>query len=236
MQTTRVGARREFLQMVLLQTYFTFVQSLKLLSVSAFLVGIVVAVQAQIGLSVLGKLENLGQILNTVLFREITPLFITIMIIIRSITAITSDIATMKATNEIEALEFMGISIKDYLTGPRIAAGSISFFCMACTFFSISLFGFWAALNFNSNVSFTEILFFFVQTLTPIHLFFFFIKTNLIGAIIVYLACKHGLSLNRATFEIPIVTNKSVVECLIVGISLQIAITAVAYFFFEGGI
>jgi phospholipid/cholesterol/gamma-HCH transport system permease protein len=233
MQRSKKGARREFFQMVLLQTYFTFVQSLKILSISAFLVGIVVAIQAQIGLSIFGKLENLGQILNTVLFREITPLFITILIIIRSITAITSDIATMKATSEIEALELMGIDIKGFLTRPRIIAGSISFFCMACVFFSIALIGFWAALNFNSNVAFGEITFFFIQTLNPSHIFFFFLKTNLIGAIIVHLACKHGLSLQKATFEVPIVTNKSVVECLITGISLQIAITGIAYFFFE---
>jgi phospholipid/cholesterol/gamma-HCH transport system permease protein len=236
MKSTRIGARKEFFQMVLLQSYFTYVQSLKLLIISAILVGVVVAFQAQIGLSVLGKLENLAQVINTILFREITPLFVTILIIIRSVTAITSDIATMKVTSEIEALEFMGISIKDYLTGPRIAAGSISFFCMAFTFFCFAFVGFWAALNFNGDVSFGTILFFFIQTLTPVHIFFFFLKTNLIGAIIIYLSCKHGLSLNNATFEIPIVTNRSVVQCLIVGIALQVLITGIAYFFFEVGI
>ncbi len=223
MENIRIGARKEFFLMVLLQTYFTFIQSLKLLVVSALIIGFVVAVQAQIGLSVFGKLESLGQVLNTVLFREVTPLFITIFIIIRSITAITSDIATMKATNQIEALEFMGIDINDYLVRPRIFAGSISFFCMSFTFFVISLLGFWAALNINSNISLDEIT-------------FFFIKTIIIGGLVVALACKHGLSLQNATFEIPIVTNRSVVQCLIYGIGLQMSFTAIAYLMFEVGI
>ena len=142
----------------------------------------------------------------------------------------------MKATNEIEALEFLGISINEYITKPRIVAGSISFFCMAFTFFLVSVFGFWAALNINSNISFGEISFFFIQTVTPIHIIFFFLKTILIGGIVVSLACKHGLSLEQATFEIPIVTNKSVVQCLITGITLQLVITSIAYFMFEVGI
>lgn len=218
-----------FIQSTLLQVYYTYIQSIHLILMAALTIGIVMAIQAQIGLSFLGRLENLGQILNTIIFREFTPLFITILIIIRSITAITSEIATMKVNKEILALQIMGININYYLILPRIVAGSISFFCMAYTFFLIALVGFWMALNFTSDVSFSSILYFFIITLKPTHIIIFSLKTLLIGAILVQRACKHGLSLKKASFEVPIVTNKSVVECLIIGIALQVTISLFSY-------
>jgi phospholipid/cholesterol/gamma-HCH transport system permease protein len=232
----REGAFKEFTHVVLLQIFYTYVQSIKLLLITGIIIGLAIAFQAQIGLFFLGKMDTLGQILNTILFRELTPLFITILIIIRSITAITSELATMKVTREIEALQIMGISINEYLIYPRVVAGSISFFCMATTFFLIALFGFWLGLNINSYVPFSSILHFFTNTITPMHIIFFVLKTVLLGGFIVHRACKHGLSLKKASFEIPIVTNQSVVDCLIFGIGLQVFLSAVAYFVFQVGI
>ncbi|OUR99547.1 hypothetical protein A9Q84_00575 [Halobacteriovorax marinus] len=236
MNSTKTGAYKEFIQMMLLQVYFTYVQALPLIIVSAFSVGLACAFQANLGLALLGQLENLGQILNTIIFREITPLIVTILIVIRSVTAITSEIAMMKVNREIEALEIMGISIENFLIRPRIVAGSISFFCMAITFFAFCTLGFWLWLNNASGVHLSSLLHYFFITIRPTHVIFFTIKTLLIGAFIVYRACHHGMSLSKASFEVPIVTNKSVVECLILGVSLQVAVTSISYLLFDVGI
>lgn len=221
---------------MLLQVYFTFVQALPLIIISAFAVGFSCAFQAQLGLAILGQLENLGQILNTIIFRELTPLVVTILIVIRSVTAITSEIAMMKVNREIEALEIMGLSTRNFLIRPRILAGSISFFCMSISFFAFSTLGYWLWLNYVSDIHLFSLLHYFFITIRPIHILFFTLKTLLIGAVIVYRACEHGLSLERASFEVPIVTNKSVVECIILGVSLQMAISSISYLIFEVGI
>ncbi len=236
MDKSKLGALKEFFQIMLLQVYFTYVQALPLVIAAALCVGVATAFQAQIGLSYFAQLENLGLILNTILFREITPLFITILIVIRSITAITSEIATMKVNNEIEACEIMGISIQNIIIRPRIVAGSISFFCMSITFFLFACFGFYLWLNFVSDLHLSSLLHYFFITIRPSHVIFFTIKTMAIGAFVVYRACGYGLSLKEAGFEVPIVTNKSVVECLILGVALQVAITSTSYLIFNVGI
>lgn len=229
MKLQGLGEYKEFAKVTLLQVYFTYIQAIPLITIGALAIGSVIAFQAQLGLTFFSRLENIGLILNTILFREVTPLFITILIVIRSITAITSELATMKVNREIDALNKMGISIDKFLIRPRVFAGSISFFCMSLTFFIMAFLGHWFFLNIESNITLASLIHFFSTTVEPIHLIFFVLKTFLIGGFIVHRACYYGLRTERATFEIPIVTNKSVVECLILGVGLQIALTSLSY-------
>ncbi len=226
------GHRREFFRNFLLQTYFTFVQSIMMVSFLGLFSGITIAFQMNFGLALLGNNNQLGKILVFIVFREFTPLATSLILIARSVTAIASEMATIKVQQEIEALEVMGVNVFHYLLAPRIAAGAVSLFCMAMTFWIFALGGGWIGANYNDyfplNQYFTSI----AQAIRPADFPFFIVKTSVIGAIVTHIACKRGLSLQAAPFEVPIVTNRAVVDSLTIAMGIQFVISASYYVLF----
>ena len=220
---------REFLRVTLTQIYFTFIQAIPLIIVIGVASGVAVSFQAKAGLSITGDNSHLGKILVVILFREVCPLFASLLLITRSATAVASEMATMKVGLEIEALEVMGIKVSSYILKPRIVAGTISIFCMAFALFLSSIVGAWLGANFTSYFPAIQLLDSLASSFFPLDIIFFIIKTTIIGALIMRVACLRGLSLNKASFEVPIVTNMAVVDCLFVALSAQAVISGTLY-------
>ena len=106
-----------------------------------FCSGVIVSFQSNMGLSLLGGDSQVGRILVFVLFRELTPIACSIILIARSATAMAAELATIKVQQEVEALHVMGISVYHYLLAPRIVASMVSLFCMAVIFWMFSIAG-----------------------------------------------------------------------------------------------
>lgn len=223
------GQRREFVRVFLRQTYYTYIQAIPLMAVLGVFAGLSVALQARLGLSFMGGNDSLGQIVVMVLIRELAPLMSSLVLIARSATAVASELATMKVQQEIDALLVMGININQYLLGPRILAATVSIFCMAVVFVLAGLVGAWFGTNFWSYFPLFQFLNSISSSLAPLDIFFFFAKTTIIGFAIFYVAIKSGLSLKKAPFEVPIVTNKAVVDSLFMAIALQIFMSGIFY-------
>lgn len=221
--------RREFLRVTLTQVYFTFIQAVPLLLIIGIAAGIAVSFQAKAGLSITGGHSHMGKILVVILLREVCPLFASLLLITRSVTAVASELATMKVGLEIEALEVMGIPVNDYILRPRIWAGTIAIFCMAYGLFLSSLFGAWLGANFTSYFPLEQLMGSLASSIFPEDIFFFILKTTIIGALVMRIACMRGLSLQKASFEVPIVTNMAVVDCLFIALFAQALISGLLY-------
>ncbi len=219
-------------RVVLMQTYFTFIQGIPLLSFISLCVGAAISFQASLGLSIIGAGERLGEIWVFVIFREATPLFTAIFMTARSVTAVASEVATMKQHKEIEALELMGISTIEYVFSPRIAAGMISAFCLATTFAFFSLLGTWLSTNLDNPLNLIEFLSKVSKTFTFADLIFFLLKTTVAGLGIFWIGCLSGLSLKKASFEVPIVTINAVVSSLAFAIFSQLTLSLIFYLIF----
>lgn len=197
---------------LLSQIYFTFLQALWLVAVIAFLVGLGVGAVAAVGLSKFGAAEKLGQVWTGVVFRELAPLLVSFLVIARSGTAVAAETATMKANREIEALEMMGIPAFEFVFSPRILAGSISSFCLATVFMGLSFLGTWLVGDSLTSIPLSDFFYSAYQAFTWDDPLFFFAKTALVGGGAFAIACSKGLSLRKATFEVPIMTTKAVVH------------------------
>ncbi len=223
------GQRQEFLRVFLRQTYYTFNQAIPLMGILGVFAGLSVAFQARLGLSFIGGNDSLGQIVVVVLVRELAPLMSSLVLIARSATAVASELATMKVQQEIEALLAMRINVKQYLLGPRLLAATLSIFCMAICFVFAGIVGAWFGANFWSYYPLFQFLNSISLSLAPADIFFFIAKTTLIGTGIFMVAIKSGMSLHKAPFEVPIVTNKAVVDALFIAIALQIFFSGIFY-------
>lgn len=227
------GHRREFVRNFLLQVYFTFNQAALMVAFLGLASGVAIAFQANLGLALLGGTgDQLGKLLVFIIFRELTPLAASLLLIARSGTAIAAEMATIKVQQEIEALNVMGISVYHYLLAPRIAAGMVSLFCMAATFWAFAMGGGYIGANFDTDFPATQYLTSIAQSLRPADFLLFPIKTMVVGAVVTQIACARGLSLQNAPFEVPIVTNRAVVDSLTAALGIHVTLSAGYYLLF----
>ena len=204
---------KEFSLFVLRQVYYTFNQALFPLCILAILIAVTVSVQAGLGLSVIGASSRIGELWVWMVFRVFGPLLSALLIIARSCTAVTTETAVMKYDKEIEALELMGIPAVDFVFAPRIIAGAISGFCMAFSFVVIAFFWTWLAKNWFASMTLEYLFESVSRAITLDDIIHFVLKTTMVGAGIFWMSCKIGLSLKKASNEIPGLAMHAVIDC-----------------------
>ncbi len=104
------------------QLFLTGIRSLPVLSVVAFFIGMIFAVQTGIELQRFGQEVQVGGAVTVVMLREMGP-FMTALIIAASVgSSIAAQLGTMTVSEEIAALEIMSIDPVRFLVMPRLVA------------------------------------------------------------------------------------------------------------------
>ena len=130
------------------------VRAAPMVALTAFSVGVTLAMQAAHSLESLGAEIYIPDLVMITLLREMGPVLIAVIVIGRSGSAVAAELGTMKVSEEIEALEVMAINPVQYLVVPRFLAMMVML--PALTIFGnyIGILGGWAvcvsALDFNT--------------------------------------------------------------------------------------
>lgn len=123
------------------EIYFTGVMSLLIIVVSAFFMGMVLALQGYYTLQKYGSSEAIGVLVALSLLRELGPVVTALLFAGRAGTAITAEIGLMKATEQLSAMEMMAVSPIARVIGPRFWAGVISMPILATLFSMVGILG-----------------------------------------------------------------------------------------------
>lgn len=138
---------------------FIGVHSLGVCTIAALFLGSVMGYQLIFTLRMFGADALLGGSIGTSFFRELAPVFAAIMVTGRSGAAMAAEIATMRVSEQVDALEVMAVDPVEYLVTPRIWAGflmmpltsvyfalvgSLGAFFIACKVMGLSEATFWA--------------------------------------------------------------------------------------------
>lgn len=97
-------------------------QALGTVGLITFLIGLTLAFQSAHQLRQFGASIFVASLTAVAMFREMGPLMTAILVAGRSGSAIAAEIATMKVSEELDALEVMGISFVRFLVIPRLLA------------------------------------------------------------------------------------------------------------------
>jgi len=108
------------------QIEFIGVSSISVIFLTAFFTGMVEAIQLYSGFHRFGIESFMGYTIFLSICKELGPVFATLMVISRAVSGISAEIGTMKVTEQIDALDVMGVDSKQYLIVPRIIAMLIS--------------------------------------------------------------------------------------------------------------
>ncbi|MFT4585866.1 MAG: phospholipid/cholesterol/gamma-HCH transport system permease protein [Gammaproteobacteria bacterium] len=123
------------------EIYFAGVLSLVIIAISGLFVGMVLALQGYETLQVYGSEEKLGVLVALSLVRELGPVVAALLFASRAGSAITAEIGLMRATDQLTAMEMMGVDPIVRVVAPRFWAGVFSMPLLAALFSAMGIFG-----------------------------------------------------------------------------------------------
>lgn len=117
------------------------VNSLPIVGLICFLIGAIMAMQASYQLERFGAQRFIANLVGVAAMRELAPLMTAILITGRSGSAITAEIGTMKVSEEIDALQVMGLNPTKFLIVPKFLAMLLALPCLTLLAMFIMIFG-----------------------------------------------------------------------------------------------
>lgn len=220
---------RAIFSVVFSQVYYTGVQSLMLISWLAMATSFVVVLQASSQFNILGGTSAIGQMIVTVVVREIAPLLTALIVIARSGTAVASELGNMRVNREVDALEVMGIDPLSYIVFPRLAGGLISVLSLSLYFIYVVIISGFVFSKIFMGLSMGYYVEAIMQVFTFEDVYLFALK-NLFGGLSIFAICSyHGMQVKDGPHEVPQVTTKAVVNSIISVVVFNLLVTILFY-------
>ena len=213
------------------QILFTGLEATGFVSLIAVIVGVLVVVQAQYWLMRLGQAALIGPILTAVVLRELGPLLTNFVVIARSGTAISTELANMKVHGEVRALDAMGVDPFVYLAIPRVLGVAASTFCLTIIFLAVTFIGgyacMWALMlgDIDMGLFFGNI----IGAVTVRDVFSLLAKSLLPGLMTGAICCDEGLGVGGAATEVPIAATRGVMRSVAALFFVSLLVSVAAY-------
>ena len=176
--------------------------SIWIVAFMSFLVGGVVAIQTALNIEspfLPGNLIGFATRQSVIL--EFAPTLISIIMAGKVGSFITSSIGTMRVTEQIDALEVMGVNTYNYLIFPKIVAMTIYPFIIVISMF-LGIFGGYFACVTGGFTTHTDFIDGLQLDFVPFHLNYAFIKTFLFAMILATIPSYHGFFMKGGALEV----------------------------------
>ena len=212
------------------QMVFIGVRAAPMVALTAFSVGVTLAMQAAHSLEQLGAEMYIPDLVMVTLLREMGPVLIAVIVIGRSGSAVAVELGTMKVSEEIEALEVMAINPISFLIVPRFIAMLIMLPALTVLGNYIGVFGGWAVCYFALDVTTAGYIMRALQSATTWDLYSGIIKSAVFAWLIITIACNAGLHVDGGAEGVGQATTASVVQALLAMLVTNAILTALFFF------
>ncbi len=179
-------------------------------AIAAF-VGISVVVQLTFWTGEAGQSQLLGPLLVAVVARELGPVLINIVVLVRSGSAMTTELGVLKINGQVRALEGSGGDPFLHLVMPRILGMVVSTFCLTIVFILVAfasgfLFAAWTGKGSGDLFLFADTV---SNALQPKDVFNILAKSILPALFASACCCIGGLGVGESVTEIPLATQRA---------------------------
>ena len=187
------------------------VEPLWFVGVVAVFVGMSVVVQLTFWMGEVGQSQLLGPLLVAIVARELGPVLINLIVIVRSGSAMTTELGVLKINREVGALEARGCDPFSHLVLPRVLGMAVATFCLTMVFILVAfasgyLFAAWMGKGSRDLLLFADTVSSAVQ---PKDLFNILAKSLLPALIASASCCIGGLGVGASSSEIPQATQRA---------------------------
>jgi len=198
---------REFLH----QSFQIGYKSVPLISVTGFIMGLVLTIQARPSLVNFGAVSLLPGMVAVSLIREMGPVITALICAGKIGSGMGAELGSMKVTEQIDAMEVSSTNPMKFLVVTRVLAATLMIPVLVLYADALGLFGSWAGSNIKGDVSF---VLFCSQAFSHLEFIDFLpavIKTFFFGAVIGLVGCYKGYTAGRGTESVGIAANSAVV-------------------------
>ncbi len=193
------------------QCYLIGYKSFPLVAITGFIMGMVMTLQSRPTLAEFGAESWLPSMVAVSIIREIGPVITALICAGKSGSGIGAELASMKVTEQIDAMEVSGINPFKYLVVTRVLAATLMIPILVIVSDAISLYGSYLGVNIAGDVSFKLFFSQVFDSLDWSDIFPAFIKTFFFGFSIGIISCFKGYNSNKGTEGVGIAANASVV-------------------------
>jgi phospholipid/cholesterol/gamma-HCH transport system permease protein len=214
-------------QLILKEIDDLIIDSLGIVCFISFFVGGVVAIQTALNLTnPLIPRYLIGFATRQSVILEFAPTFISIIMAGKMGSFITSSIGTMRVTEQIDALEVMGVNSLNYLVFPKIVALFLYPFVIGIAMF-LGIFGGYLAGVFGGFTTETEFVNGIQVEFIPFHITYAFIKTLVFAFILATIPSFHGYYMKGGALEVGKASTVSFVWTSVVIILMNYILTQI---------
>jgi phospholipid/cholesterol/gamma-HCH transport system permease protein len=176
--------------------------SLGIVAFISFFVGGVVAIQTALNLTnPLIPKTLIGFATRQSVLLEFAPTFISVVMAGKMGSFITSSIGTMRVTEQIDALEVMGVNAVNYLVFPKLMALLLYPFVIGIAMF-LGMLGGWMAGVYGGFTSSDNFITGLQLEFVPFHIAYAFIKTFLFALLLATIPSFHGFYMKGGALEV----------------------------------
>ncbi len=206
-----------------------FIRSLPLVAMTAIFTGAVLALQSYTGFSRMHAESSIASVVVISIARELGPVLSGLMFAGRLGASITAEIGTMKVTDQIDALEILGISAKSYLVLPRVLAGMISLPLLVIFADIIGVFGGYLVATLRLGFEAIPYLQKTIDFIEFHDVFSGLVKAFFFGISVCAIGCYNGYKTSGGAQGVGTATTRSVVMSSIAVLSLNYIITGLMF-------
>ncbi|MGI0107634.1 MlaE family ABC transporter permease [Salinimicrobium sp. WS361] len=198
----RMTKRSVLKELIFKEIDVVIIGSLGIVAFLSFFIGAVVALQTALNLNnPLIPKSLIAFAARQSIILEFAPTFISIIMAGKVGSFITSSIGSMRVTEQIDALEVMGINSLNYLVFPKIIAMLTYPFLIAISMF-LGILGAYTAAVMGGFVPADVFLQGLQEEFDPYHLFYAFFKTFLFAFILATVPSYHGYYMKGGSLEV----------------------------------
>ena len=212
-------------QLILKEIDDLIIDSLGIVAFISFFVGGVVSIQTALNLTnPLIPKYLIGFATRQSIVLEFAPTFISIIMAGKMGSFITSSIGTMRVTEQIDALEVMGVNSLNYLVFPKFISLLLYPFVISIAMF-LGILGGMAACVYGGFSSLDDYILGIQTDFIPFHITYAFIKTFVFAFVLATIPSFHGYYMKGGALEVGKASTTSFVWTSVVIILLNYLLT-----------
>jgi phospholipid/cholesterol/gamma-HCH transport system permease protein len=197
------------------QCEFIGVGSLGVNAIAATFMGGVLGYQLYMSFHIFGAEALLGGTVGVALFRELAPVMTGVMVTGRAGAAMAAEIASMRVSEQIDALEVMAVDPIEYLVAPRVLAGVVTLPLLAIFFTAVASLA--AALVSCGIMDLQWTIFWaqYAKICDPLDTVHCLVKGGVFGLVLTWVACFCGYRAQGGARSVGAATRNTVVSAFL---------------------
>lgn len=200
-------------------------KSVQIILLSGLFTGMALSYQIYLGFKLVNATSLVGPTVALGIFRELGPVLTGLIVAARAGGAMAARLGTMRVTEQIDALEVMGVNPIQYLVSPRMLASVIVMPLLCGVYDFIAMFGCWIISVKLLQIDEAQFWFRTALWLEPYHIYEGLFKAAIFGLFFAVICSYRGYTTKGGAEGVGVATNRGVVLSMVMIIVLDFFVT-----------